>query len=426
MPVEQEYTAAEREREIQSLRSPKKRHGKTWRELRPRSLLRAVAAQGIYSREQIRQIVETEYSDPVVSLYLGLDPQKVTPKEKGVLRSFHAMRTRALEQHKDFIDGLSKSQKAMLDHDLAEIAAFLAEDLLLHNLRSLVVFKSGAKLNSVTKLGVRARDALVIDPDPYVLPLETVLEIDERVLFVQTSKEESRFQIYSLGILEEVDRIQSFVPSDSVDKSIPGHVQRHRLTHLQWHLKQTATQTYRVYNERSCDTLALMAETRVAALLEEYLHDSLKPKIIARIHDSPDADKENRRQLVEATVREHRAARETRAIDGLANYVPGEDLICGLRQVIAALNLFFVRKLFISESVSEKGFVCRAHHYLSLQESLCPFDNSKLVDVENIIDEIMEVAQLHGVEVMLIEQRQELMSKYDGIAAVKYRGMSAT
>jgi hypothetical protein len=33
---------------------------------------------------------------------------------------------------------------------------------------------------------------------------------------------------------------------------------------------------------------------------------------------------------------------------------------------------------------------------------------------------------LHGVEVMLIEQRQDLMSKYDGIAALKYRGMSAT
>jgi hypothetical protein len=125
-----------------------------------------MAGEGVYSREQIRRIVETEYSDPVVSLYLGFEPEKVAPEEKGVLRSFHAMKTRALERHKDFIDALPKSQKATLDHDLAEIAAFLAEDLPTQNLRSLVVFKSGGKLNSVTKLGVGARDALVIDPDP--------------------------------------------------------------------------------------------------------------------------------------------------------------------------------------------------------------------------------------------------------------------
>jgi peptide subunit release factor 1 (eRF1) len=168
-----------------------------------------------------------------------------------------------------------------------------------------------------------------------------------------------------------------------------------------------------------------MAESRVAALLEEYLHDSLKPKIIARIHDSPDADKENRRQLVEGAVLAHRATRETQAIEGLANYVPGEDLISGLREVIAALNLFFVRKLFLSEGVREKGFICRTHHYLSLEEGTCPFDNSKLLGVEEIVDEILEVAWLHGVAVILIE-RQDLMSKYDGIAAVKYRGMNPT
>jgi hypothetical protein len=74
------------------------------------------------------------------------------------------------------------------------------------------------------------------------VPLEAVLETNERVLFVETSKEESRFDIYSLGILEDVDRIQSFVPSDSVDKGIPRHAQRHRLSQLKWHLKQTATQ----------------------------------------------------------------------------------------------------------------------------------------------------------------------------------------
>ena len=51
-----------------------------------------------------------------------------------------------------------------------------------------------------------------------------------------------------------------------------------------------ADEIYHLYDQGTCDLLALMAESRVAALLDEYLHESLKPKIIARILDSPDAD----------------------------------------------------------------------------------------------------------------------------------------
>jgi predicted N-formylglutamate amidohydrolase len=40
--------------------------------------------------------------------------------------------------------------------------------------------------------------------------------------------------------------------------------------------------------------------------------------------------------------------------------------------------------------------------------------------VENVIDEIVEIARMHGVNVTMIEYRQDLMSKYDGIAGVTY------
>jgi hypothetical protein len=288
------------------------------------------------------------------------------------------------------------------------------------NLRSLIIFKSGEKLNRVIKLEVRASDRLTIDPDPYVVPLEAVLQQNEKALFVETSKEESRFLIYYLGICEQVERIRSFVPSDTIDKSIPGHAQRHRLTHLEWHLKRTANSVYHLYNERACNALVLMAESRIAALLEGFLHDSLKGKIISSIYGSPDADTRDRKELIERAVREHSVARETKAIEDLENYKPGEELVSGLRDVISVLNLFLVRKLVVSESLGEKGFVCRGHHYISLDEADCPFDGTKLLAVERVVDEIIEIARLHGVDVNVIEHRQDLLSKYDGIASVQY------
>jgi len=86
------------------------------------------------------------------------------------------------------------------------------------------------------------------------------------------------------------------------------------------------------------------------------------------------------------------------------------------------LNLFVVRKLVISESLQEKGFVCRAHHYIALEEGECPFDGTKLLPVENVTDEIVEIARTHGVQLMAVERRQELLAKCQGIAGLLYPG----
>src|SRR5207302_986247 len=84
--------------------------------------------------------------------------------------------------------------------------------------------------------------------------------------------------------LKEIDKIKSFVPTDTVDASIPGRVQRHRLTHLQWHLKLTARQASRLYSDWSCKVLVLMGEKRILHLLEGFLHETLREKIVRRVY----------------------------------------------------------------------------------------------------------------------------------------------
>jgi hypothetical protein len=239
---------------------PRRKHGKKWRELHPRSLLRAMGAQSGVSEEKVRALVETEYTDPVISLYLDFSAEKVAPEPKGLLRSFHSKKTHALDEHKDFIDSLSKSQKATLEHDIQEIEGFLANYFVPQHLRSLIIFRSGQKLNEVIGLLVPTRDALKIDPDPYITPLEAVLEEDEKVLFVECVKQDAKFLLYQLGSVQQIDRTKSFVPSDTVDRSIPHHAQQHRLTHLQLHLKQVADEIYHLYDQGTWDLLALMAE----------------------------------------------------------------------------------------------------------------------------------------------------------------------
>jgi Bacterial archaeo-eukaryotic release factor family 10 len=396
-----------------------KKHGKKWRELHPRSLLRAMAAQDGVSEEKIRALVETEYTDPVISLYLRISSEKVAREPKGLLRSFHSMKTHALEERKDFIESLSKSQKATLQHDLQEIDAFLSDYFVPQHLRSLIIFRSGEKLNEVIGLLVPTNDVFTIDPDPYITPLEAVLEDDEKVLFVESAKGDTKFMLYQLGSCQQIERAKSFVPTDTVDRSIPHRAREHRLEHLRTHLRQVASEIYQLYDQGSCDLLVLMAETKMAALLEEYIHDSLKPKIIGRILDSPDANPHDRRELIENALREYRANKETKAIESLRDHKP-EELVSSLPNVIRVLNLFLVRKLLASENLHQKGFVCNEHHYLALDAGNCPLDNIKLLAAENVVDEVIEVARLHGVEVQIIKHRQDLLAKFGGIAAIHY------
>jgi hypothetical protein len=158
----------------------------------------------------------------VVSFYLGLNQEKVAPQPKGWLRTFHSRKTRALEERKDFLASLPRQQSYTVAHDLDEIEAFLTNHFVPEDLRAIVILRAGQELNRVIKLWVRVPDALVIDPDPFILPLETVLETNEKVLFAEVSKEESRFSIYHMGVCQPAQRIQSIVPSDTVDKSVPG------------------------------------------------------------------------------------------------------------------------------------------------------------------------------------------------------------
>jgi peptide subunit release factor 1 (eRF1) len=97
-----------------------------------------------------------------------------------------------------------------------------------------------------------------------------------------------------------------------------------------------------------------------------------------------------------------------------------DDLVSSLRNVIRILNLFLIRKLLVSEGLHQKGFACKQHHYLSLEAGHCPFDNSKLLAAENVVDEVVAVARLHDVEVLIIKHRQDLLVQYAGIAAIQY------
>lgn len=417
--VERWDAIEERERKIESMRGARRRG--RWSTVWPEAptLVKDLQAERFVSSAELRDLATRTYSQPVISVYLNLTPDRAGRGPGAYLTLFNSMRHRELAARQELIDHLSTQQRSALRSDLDEI-----EDLLrtvnLFRARSLVVFKSGELLNRVVRLPVRTADSLTIEADPYVEALEAVLEEHLPVLVVEVAKEESRFWSQHLGHLEEIESLDAFVPTDTVDAGRPGKVQRHRLTHLRWHLKTAADLAGRLFTERGFSLLILSGERRVLAEFERFLPDWLGGKVAGRLHPGPQQDRAEWERQIEGVLLEHRRAEEEAALARLADCLGSGLVRSGLVRVLEVVNQFLVRRLFVSVELKQAGYVCREHHFLSLQGGRCPFFGADLLPAENIVDELVEFARLHGVELTVMEERPELLDPYAGVAGVMY------
>src|SRR3989449_3572322 len=411
-------TLEERERRVRGTRT-KSAMARAAQEIpEPTTIKTAFADRPYISREDLRNIARRHYERPVITFYLNLAPRQGVRSDPPVFVSiFHRLRHRELEVRKPYIEGLPRAHRLAIPDDLAEVQAFL-EGYQPAGARALVIIKSGERLNRVMPLPARVADSLTIDADPYIEPLEAIMEEQRRVLVVDVSKEKTIFSIYELGFEEPVQAITSYVPRSEVEPSRKDEVQRHRLTHLQWHFKASAQAAERLFRERRCELLALVREETLVKEFEDYLAKSLRDRLLAELHLSPEDGPNERRDALEESLAKQRKQEEEGALGELGFFQGHGRLAAGLEKVLDAANLFLMRRLFLDTELVSPGYVCRDHHFLALKAGSCPFDGRALLPAESVVDELVEIARLHGVEVMLVEQRRDLLAPYGGAAAV--------
>jgi hypothetical protein len=418
LEVEEQYweDLEERERRIASMRDLARRSAPPTTREEPRTLLKALEVQAFASLEDVRQLAETRYEAPVISLYLSLAPDGGGPK--AFLTRFKSLKKRALEASAGFIDSLDRQKREGLLEDLDELQAFLETHLHPEGYRSLVLFKSRDTLNRMIKLRTRTRDTLSIGFDAYTLPLEQILEEYEKILVAYVTKERTDLFTYHMGLQQDLGTLRSFIPSGK--RGLQPQVQRHRLTHLQWHLKNTATLISKNLQKYRCEHLILFGDKPVLEQLKGFFDEPTRRSLICNFSEVPHTDQAKINELIEQCIQETRKQQEATILEHLSSYRAQNMLVEGIENVIAAMNNFLVRQLYIDIELQQTGFICRNHHYLSLTKEICPFCSQELLQVDNIIDELIEIARLQHIQLMLIEYRRDLINPSRGIAAVLY------
>jgi len=381
------------------------------------TLKSAFAERPFIGREDLRSIARQDYERPVITLYLNFSADRVVRADRPVFLSiFSSLRHQALEAGKTYVDSLPHAQRLGVTEDLRDVQDFL-EKYEPKGARALVIFKSDAQLNRVTPLPVRVADSLTIDADPYVEPLEAIIEEQQRVLVLDVAMDKMTFSIFELGYEHELQSISEELPR-ATDPFRPGKEERHRLAHVKWHFKAAAQLADRLFKERGCDHLLLIGDETGVKEFEDYLPKLLHDRLLAPISLSADDGPNRRRSAIEKALADQRKKEEESALDELGFFQGHGRLAAGLEMVLGAANLFLMRRLFISDDLARSGYVCRNHHFLSLKPGACPFDSQALLPAENVVDELIEIARLHGVEVMIVTQRTDLLNPYDGVAAV--------
>ncbi len=375
------------------------------------SLKAAFAERPFISREDLRTITREDDEGPVITVYLNASD------DRPLLSIFDSLRHGQLEARKPYIESLPHGQRLRVPQDLAEVRAFL-EGWQPEGARAIVILKRGTALNRVMPVPVRVADSVTIDVDPYIEPLEAIMEEQRRTLVVDLSKEKTSLSLYELGYEEPVRAITSSIPGDELEKSRREEVQRHQLTHLHWHLKASAHAANRLFRERGGDLVALIGEEGIVRQFEDYLPKALQQRLVTVRRLSPEAGPNERHAALGHALAEQRKKDEEAALSELGFYQGHGRLAAGLEMVLGAADLFLMRQLYVDDQLSMAGYVCRDHHFLSLAAGMCPFDNRQLLPSEDVIDELVEFARLHGVDVMLVMYRQDLLVPYRGIAAV--------
>jgi peptide subunit release factor 1 (eRF1) len=269
------------------------------------------------------------------------------------------------------------------------------------------------------RLTVRSADSLAIDPDPYIEPLEAIMEANRRVLVIELSKEAATVSVYHLGLEEIIDTLKAPAEARHWQPSRPEDIEeRHVETHLHWHFEAVARLASRVFRERDCELVALVGESSLLDAFDDFLHRSLKDKLLVKLDPSPGETRAQWRGGIDAALDRLRGDEEASALGELGFYRAHGRLAAGLDAVLEPVNLLLARRLFIRADLHRPGWMCRAHHYLSLQPGRCVFDGAELEPVDNLADELIEVARLHGVDVMVVSKRPDLLDPFGGVAAV--------
>ncbi len=375
--------------------------------------------------DSLKDIVSKKYEFPVVSMYLTLSGDKTLREDKVYLSIYNSLMKSELSNQSLFMENLKSEQKKSLRKDLKLIQSYLMNlsDMINGDMGSLIFFKSGEQLACVISLmkPIYRADTLVIDPNPYIFPLLEILQEQNRLLILDISKNEAKFYKYNLGRIKDLE-VRIDFPAEYQQVNVKaersaGKGQAYYKTQLRNFYKRVEDQLQK-YMSGNYNNFVLLGDNNVTRVYNEYISDVLSGKMLGIIPLNPVNSIEEARGVIEEYISKLEKKREEVAMSSLEKAANEGRTAVGLESVIQAQNRFLVKDLYVDPISKCEGYRCIEHDFFAIKPGTCEICGTDLIQITNLYEELIQTAYKFSVGINLITHVDDVMKKYDGIAAI--------
>jgi peptide chain release factor subunit 1 len=346
---------------------------------------------------------------PVSSLYLDVDGRRYPRKQDYELRAeelVHSLRSQAVE--------LDRDARGSVGRDADRMMGFVRA-LDRGGTRGVALFSCASEGLWQEVLVPRGlRDRAVVAEQPYVLPLEAMVETYQSFCTVIVDREKARIFLSRMGRIHEASDIFDDVPGrhDQGGWS-QARYQRHIEEHVGKHLKRVAEVLLGFYKRKTFDHLILAGPEEILPPLEQVLHDYLRQRVVARetlAITSTETEVLRKSLAVEERVE---AARERRTLQRLrAESAAGRQAVMGLDASLSALNGGRVDTLLVPFGVSRKGVRCSSCGRLALEGERCATCGGRMAPVPDVVESavtsaLRQSARVETLSVIELDRPEE-------------------
>jgi peptide chain release factor subunit 1 len=337
---------------------------------------------------------------PVSSLYLDVDGRRYPRKQDYEVRAeelVHQLRTQAAE-HGQWVRAV--------DRDAERILRFF-RSLERGRTRGVALFSraEGGRWEEVT-MPRSVRDRAIVAEQPYVLPLEALVETYQSFCTVIVDREKARILLARMGRIREATDLLDDVPGQHEQGGwSQARYQRHIEEHVDKHLKHVAEALLRFFKRKRFDHLILAGPEEIIPHFEQGLHDYLRQRVLARTTLAMTASEAEVLERSLSIEERFEAEREAQVWDRVrAESAAGRQAVLGLGPVLSALGDGRVDVLVVPDGVSSKGVRCSVCGRLALEGGRCATCGGETEAVPDVVESAVAAGLRQSTRVETLTQ----------------------
>ena len=397
-------------------------------------------------KDALGVLLRRSYSPYLVSsLYLRLTPEdRVDRKYLNVFKDMVKEKKATLEKR-----GLSDKVLGSLMEDFKRMEEFLSDPENLKDCGGIALFScSGKGIFVPVKLPYAYRNRLMVSLNPLV---REIAAIDEELGKVGVLLLDRKHVLFFLMDFEKIVEVSNFLEplatrshrfhsggsalkgaQGTFKYSMPSRISapnmvQHSMGEYRFHMRiqEEKHRLFKIANdalmeawkESKFDKLVIGSIREDIRDIENHLHTYLLERLVGYVSINPSEAKE---QDIMEKVLELLWQKDREEEEELVNkllQLEGQGLaVSGVSKVLEQLQLGNVKTLIVADSFQRPGYYCPQSHVPTLKPE-CPIEGEEVYPVEDIVDEMLELAleEKASVEVIL---REDLQKRIDGVGAL--------